>query len=55
MLPQQPSVDNIVGRIIHGIVADIVLGAGLLAPFDKVPHSFVTVTTLFMSIGAAAN
>ena len=55
MLPQKPAMDNIVCRIVHGIVTDIVLGAGLLAPFDKVPHSFVAVAATFVSIRAPAD
>jgi hypothetical protein len=39
---------NIIGRIIHSIVADVIFSASLLAPFDKVPHCFGTVATFLI-------
>ena len=66
MLPIHPPFDDIVGRIIHGIVADIVFGSGLLAAPHKVPHCFVTIslaaaalfattTPVFVSVSTTAN
>jgi len=66
MLPIHPPFDDIVGRIIHGIVADIIFSPGLLAAPHKVPHCFVTVslattalfattTPVFVSVRTAAN
>jgi hypothetical protein len=47
-LPPHTTVDNIVCRIGHSIITDLLLCAGLLAAIDKVPHCFVAVTSMLL-------